>query len=318
MVDVPLSSIWVTTVERNVNDGLYIDPAESAIEQGYSVSNSRFAESQNGRYIASVVQREWSSTNTELIVLFKNDSYTAEIPIPIGDGVSNVAVSNNGRVYFYADYDEVSAHSADQLPTPAQEESPSNLLMNWEPNMNNPDYIDAFVSEMQWIAVSSDGAYVSALTGQPDSSTHLYTGEGQYIGKAEMPGPAVECRFEKKRGHHYIIGCGHNLEEPRRYAIDSEKFGNSAHQIDTPVIVQNNESSGHIITEESIPDDTKRLRLPDINLKSTCGELITPIDAYRIYDDVSSAINSGVTLCPSCESSSAEPKKHEVTSYINR
>ncbi len=318
MTNDPISSIRMTTRERNAGDALYIDPAESAIEEGYSVSHSRFAESQNDQYIASIVRRDWTSTKTELVVLFRDDSYVSELPIPIGDGVRNVSVSNNGRVYLYADYDEALTHSTDQLPAPDQEESPSNLLVAWEPNMESPEYIDAFVSEMQWIAVSGDGAYVSALTGLPDRSAHLYTGDGQYVGKAEMPGPAIHCRFEKQNGHHHIIGYGPNLEESRQYAVDGEKFANPAYQVNNPVVVQNEESSGHIITEESIPDDTQRLRLPDISLRSTCGESIAPIDAYRIYDDVSSAVDSGVTLCSSCESSSAEPEKYEETSYVNR
>ena len=308
----------MTTRERNDGDTLYIDPAESAIEEGYSVSHSRFAESENDQYIASIVRRDWNSTQTELVALFKEESYVAELPIPIGDGVRNVAVTNNGRVYLYADYDETSTHTTDQLPTPDQEESPSNLLMAWESNLESPDYIDAFVSEMQWIAVSGNGAYVSALTGLPDRSAHLYTGDGQYIGKAEMPGPAIHCRFEKQDGHHYIIGYGPNLEEPREYAVDGEKFANSTHQVHNPVVVPNEESSGHIIAEESIPDDTQRLRLPGISLNSTCGEPVTPIDANRIYDDVSTAVDSGVTLCSSCESGSAEPEKYEQTSYVNR
>lgn len=318
MTNGPISSIRMTTRERNDGDTLYIDPAESAIEEGYSVSHSRFAESENDQYIASIVRRDWNSTQTELVALFKEESYVAELPIPIGDGVRNVAVTNNGRVYLYADYDETSTHTTDQLPTPDQEESPSNLLMAWESNLESPDYIDAFVSEMQWIAVSGNGAYVSALTGLPDRSAHLYTGDGQYIGKAEMPGPAIHCRFEKQDGHHYIIGYGPNLEEPREYAVDGEKFANSTHQVHNPVVVPNEESSGHIIAEESIPDDTQRLRLPGISLNSTCGEPVTPIDANRIYDDVSTAVDSGVTLCSSCESGSAEPEKYEQTSYVNR
>lgn len=314
----PIRSIQLTTKERKADDALYIDPTESAIEDGYSVSHSRFAESLNDQYIASLVRRDWTSKKIELVVLFRDGSYVAELPIPIGDGVRNVAVSNNGRVYLYADYDETSTHTTDQLPIPDQEESPSNLLVAWEPNMKAPDYIDAFVSDMQWIAVSGEGAYVSALTGLPDRSAHLYTGDGEYIGKAEMPGPAIHCRFEKQNSHHYIIGYGPNLEESKQYAVDGGKFANSAHQVNNPVVVQNEESSGHIIAEESIPDGTQRLRLPDIGLRSTCGESITPIDAYRIYDDVSSAVDSGVTLCSSCESASADPEKYEETSYVNR
>jgi len=254
--------------------------------------------SENGRYLACWRERERSrrgETYPAGICLAKDGMIVRtseltdiEVATPANDGTTAVMVRAGGN---------------DQL-----------LVFDSE---GRKLFEDTFESNVSAIEIAPDGDNVVLSTAFPDNAVHLYqTRDGRYLGRTENRATSVlgDLRFGSHEGQSvvetYDIGPDSDLDvhENRTRVIDRIPL---EPQIDVQslsgvcIVKSEDDDTFHFVPTSELAEIQGALRIPGVQIDSTCGFSIEPVNAAIIFHEPKEAIESQFEFCVECQSETA-------------
>ena len=165
---------------------------------------------------------------------------------------------------------------------------------------------DTFESNVSAISISPDGEYVALSTAFPDNAVHIYHtrhGSGRYLGRTENRATSVlgDLRFGSYEGQSvvetYDIGPDSDLDvhENRTRVIDRIPL---EPQIDVQslsgicIIKSEDDDTFHFVPTSELSEIQGTIRIPGVQIDSTCGCSIEPVNSAVIFHDPKEAIES--------------------------
>lgn len=170
---------------------------------------------------------------------------------------------------------------------------------------------EEFESNVSAIAISPDGQYTAVATAFPDNAVHQYDiSSNAYLGRAENSTTSVigYLKFESTTDgwavatYEIAPQSSLDVDPDRKSAIDripAQPRVND-HQISGIGIAMENDCWHHVSEQERAQVEGS-LRIPDVEVKTSCGMTITPLTAEFVYDDIEAARKSTIEFCNECQ-----------------
>lgn len=178
---------------------------------------------------------------------------------------------------------------------------------------------EEFDSNVSAVAISADGQYTAVATAFPDNAVHQYdVAANDYLGRVENSVTSVigylefESTTDEWAVETYEIAPQSSLDvDPnRKSAIDripAQPQFNHLKMSGIGIAIE--EDCWHHVSERERAQVEGALRIPGVEVKTSCGMEITPLNAEFIYNDIEVARKSTIKFCNECQK--------EVTSKPN-
>lgn len=249
-------------------------------------------ESDNGCYLACWEEstRERRSTTIPAgICIVKDKRAIATVPI---EGVTSAAPANDGTTAVIVDSGDIF------------------LVLDSD---GNELFRESFESNAFTLAISPDGEHVAISTANPDNAVHIFEAKtGQYLGRTENIGSNVlgYLRFASHEGSRVVEtfdlapdweGDAHPNRKEVIDRISVEPQMDVLSLDGVGILVESDETEWHYIPDQQVTKKKGPLRIPGVNLMTSCNLEIEPLSAAVIYQNPKEALESKFELCGDCK-----------------
>lgn len=170
---------------------------------------------------------------------------------------------------------------------------------------------EEFDSNVSAVAISPDGQYTAVATAFPDNAVHQYdVAANDYLGRVENSGTSVigYLEFESTTDgwavatYEIAPQSSLDVDPDRKSAIDRIPAQPQSNDLEMSGIgIAMEEDCWHHVSERERAQIEGSLRIPGVEVETSCGMTITPLTAEFIYDDVETAQNSTIKFCSECQ-----------------
>ncbi|MDL0139110.1 hypothetical protein PNP85_06285 [Halobacterium salinarum] len=171
---------------------------------------------------------------------------------------------------------------------------------------------ERFESNIGAVAISPDGTKAAVSTAAPDKAVHLYDVRDQiYLGRVEH-GTETIGHIDFERGddgwvlHTYNTAPESDLDVSpvRKEVLQQIPVRRHANELElSGLAISLNGNIWHHVPEENVSEVKGALRVPGVELTSSCEKQIRPLGVQIIYQDVAAAQNSKLENCAECSES---------------
>jgi WD40 repeat protein len=170
---------------------------------------------------------------------------------------------------------------------------------------------EEFESNVSAVAISPDGQYAAVATAFPDNAVHQYDiTSNTYLGRAENSTTSVigYLKFESTTDgwavatYEIAPQSSLDVDPDRKSAIDRIPAQPQVNDLEMSGIgIAMEEDCWHHVSEQERAQVEGSLRIPGVEVKTSCGMTITPLTAEFVYDDIEAARKSTIEFCNKCQ-----------------
>lgn len=269
------------------------DVHEEFFPEGYR--SMRANDSEDGHYTVAWEERTRERRDTVIpagFCIIEDGTVSTIVEI---EGVSKAEIANDGTVTLFQD---------------------SNQFLVFNPD-GERIYQESFESNIMMTNVSPDGEHAAVCTAHPDNAVHMFEIRNeQYLGRVKNTGQGViqymdfSCSNDQclLRTYNSTPNIREDVHPNRRKPMDEIPL---EPQFDTTeiegigIISNGSDDIWHHVPETEVQEVEGRLRIPGVNLETSCGKQIAPIEAHLIYNRVGEVLDEPIDFCEHCRDSVA-------------